>query len=279
MEFLRPTARIHKDWFDKNSTEMMQLLEDKHRAYKAHLDDPKSTAKQDDPKSTAKQDDPKSTAKQDVVRNIRSTIQLKLCQMQDSWLSNKADEIQGFADRNDTRNFYDGLKEFYAPAISGPPPVLSAGGSTLIPDKEKILERLAEHFENVLSRPSAIKDEAIDWLPQVLFHVTLDAEPVFEEIRKASHLLSCDKAPGADSIHAEVYKEGGTALTEKLHQLFQLIWKHESVPQDFKDTSIIYLYKCKENRQSCANRRGISLLSIAGKALARVLLNRLTVNL
>ena len=66
---------------------------------------------------------------------------------------------------------------------------------------------------------------------------------------------------------------------EKLHQLFQLIWRHETVPQDFKDASIVHLYKRKGNRQACDNHRGISLLSIAGKILARVLLNRLIAHL
>ena len=99
MECLGPTTRKHKDQFDENSPEIMQLLEDKCHAYRAHLDDLNSTAKKD------------------VLRKICSTIQLKLCQMQDSWLSNKADEIQGFADRNDMKNFYDGLKK-----SMGPPP-------------------------------------------------------------------------------------------------------------------------------------------------------------
>ena len=66
---------------------------------------------------------------------------------------------------------------------------------------------------------------------------------------------------------------------EKLHQLFQCIWQHETVPQDFKDTSIIHLYKCKGNHQVCDTHRGISLFSIAGKALARVLLNHLIIHL
>ena len=38
---------------------------------------------------------------------------------------------------------------------------------------------------------------------------------------------------------------------------------------------IVHIYKTQGNRQSCDNHRGISLLSIAGKILARVLLNRL----
>ena len=206
MECLGPTTRKHKEWFDENSTEILQLLEDKSCAYRAHIDDLKSTAKKD------------------VLRNINSTIQLKLYQMEDSWLSHKTDEIQGFADRNDMKNFYDCLKEVYGPTTSGSSLLLSADGSTLITDKEKILERLAEHFDNILNHLPTISDEAINWLPQVPFDEMLVAVPTFEEIWKVIHQLTSGKAPGADSIPSEVCKEGGTALTEKLQQLFQLIW-------------------------------------------------------
>lgn len=91
--------------------------------------------------------------------------------------------------------------------------------------------------------------------------------------------LSSGRAPGSDSIPAEVFKEGATALPKKLHQLFQLIWQHETVPQDFKDATVMHLYKHKGNCQARDDHRGISLLSIAGKILARVLLNRLIVHL
>jgi len=57
------------------------------------------------------------------------------------------------------------------------------------------------------------------------------------------------------------------------------MWQQETIPQEFKDASIIHLYKRKGNRQDCDNHRGISLLSIAGKILARILLNRLTMHL
>ena len=66
-------------------------------------------------------------------------------------------------------NFYNNLKEVYGPSTSGSSPLLSADGSTLITDKEKIHERLAEHFDSVLNHPSTINDEAIDQLPQVPF--------------------------------------------------------------------------------------------------------------
>ena len=114
--------------------------------------------------------------------------------MQDSWLNNKVDEMQDFADRNDMKNFYDNLKEVYGPTTSGSSPLHSADGSTLITDKEKILKRWAEHFDSVLNHPSTNSDEAIDWLPQVPFDETLDAVPTFEEIQKVIHLLTSGKA-------------------------------------------------------------------------------------
>lgn len=75
---------------------------------------------------------------------------------------------------------------------------------------------------------------------------------------------------------ADIYKRGGMALVEKLTSLYQVIWRKGEVPQDFKDASIVHIYKRKGDRASCDNHRGISLLSIAGKILARIILNRLT---
>ena len=68
-------------------------------------------------------------------------------------------------------------------------------------------------------------------------------------------------------------------MTEKLTELFQCMWRKEAILQEFKDASIIHLYKRKGNPQVCDNHRGISLLSIAGKILAKILLNRLNVHL
>nr|VZH91294.1 unnamed protein product [Spirometra erinaceieuropaei] len=62
---------------------------------------------------------------------------------------------------------------------------------------------------------------------------------------------------------------------DHLTALFQEMWRQGKVPQDFRDATIVHLYKRKGNRQVCDNHRGISLLNIAGKILPRILLNRL----
>ena len=102
--------------------------------------------------------------------------------------------------------------------------------------------------------------------------------PTREELLKAISQLSSGKVPGSDSIPAEIYKNGGPALVLRILQLFRFVWQQETLPQDLKDASNIHLYKRKGNRQDCNNHRGISLLSIAGKILARIL-NRLVKHL
>ena len=130
LDILGPSTHKHKDWFDENGKEIKSLLEEKHCLHRMYLNNPNSTLIKD------------------AYNAARRTVHQKLRQMEYNWLSNKADEIQGYADRNDMKNFYAGLKEVYGPTSSGSSPLLSADGSSLITDKDKILECWAEHFSS-----------------------------------------------------------------------------------------------------------------------------------
>ncbi|BHF81797.1 hypothetical protein SprV_0802493100 [Sparganum proliferum] len=181
---------------------------------------------------------------------------------------------QGYADRNEWKNF-SAIKAVYGPPTKSTAPLLSADGDTLLIEKTQILQRWAEHFRDVLNRPSTISDAAIDRLPQVETNMDLDLPPSLQETIRAVQQLSSGKAPRSDVIPAEVYKHGGSQLMDHLTALFQEMRRQGEVPQDFKDATIVHLYKRKGNRQVCDNHRGISLLNIAGKIFTRILLNRL----
>ena len=104
----------------------------------------------------------------------------------------------------------------------------------------------------------------------------LDTPPTIDELRKAIDSLASCKASGSDNIPPEIVKLAkDSSLLEHLHELLLQCWDEGSVPQDMRDAKIITLYKNKEERSDCNNYRGISLLSIVGKAYARVLLSRL----
>nr|VZI27128.1 unnamed protein product [Spirometra erinaceieuropaei] len=69
------------------------------------------------------------------------------------------------------------------------------------------------------------------------------------------------KSPASDANFAEVYKHDGPQIMEHPAALFQEMWLQGKVPQDFKDATIIHLYKRIGNRQLCDNHRGIFLLN------------------
>ena len=50
-------------------------------------------------------------------------------------------------------------------------------------------------------------------------------------------------------------------------------------PQSWKDANLITIYKKKGDRAECGNSRGIALLSIAGKVLTKVVLQRIMRNI
>ena len=252
----KPT-RKHQDWFDANDKEIEALLTEKNILLKEHLNDKKSKSKEDRFKEACK------------------ALKPKLEEMQNKWLAKKAEDIQLAADCNNSKQFYDGIKAIYGPQSTGSSPVYDQSGTSLLTEKKDILHRWADHSNTILNRPSAISDEAIESLPQIELNQALDQPPTVQEVEKAIKALSTGKAPGADAIPAEIFKAGGMVLVTKLTELFSSVWAAGSVPQDFKDAVIVYAYKRKGNRNSCDNYRGISLLSIAGKMLARLLLNRL----
>ena len=63
-------------------------------------------------------------------------------------------------------------------------------------------------------------------------------------------------------------------LASSLYKLSLQTRETQDLPKDLKDGMIAPVFK-KGRREGCGNYRGISLLSIAEKILARMLLNRL----
>ena len=61
---------------------------------------------------------------------------------------------------------------------------------------------------------------------------------------------------------------------QMLYSLFSKIWEKEEVPAQWKEGIIIKLPK-KGDLRDCSNYRGIMLLSTPGKALNRILLERM----
>ena len=141
--------------------------------------------------------------------------------------------------------------------------------------KEVILERWTEHFNSVLNRPSSIDEDVINRLSQIECNIPLDQFPTVMETRKSVQQLQSSKAPGADAIPAEVCKAGGYHGRVFVIVVSLYVEDGGYIPQEFKDASIIHLYR----PQVGDNHRDIFLQPITGKILAKILLNHLHVHL
>lgn len=252
-----PRKRVHQDWFDENDETIKSLLDNKQKAF------------------IEWQNDPSSTSKRDRFKHLKKQAQTSLRKMQDKWWEEKAEEVQGYADTQNSKMFYSAIKEVYGPPKPCTTPLLSADGSTLLKEKRSINARWKEHFCTLLNRPSTVDSDAIDIITQKPTVHCLDLPPTLEEVLKAIGQTSSGKAPGMDGIPAEIFKAVGPVALESFLSLLTSIWEEEVIPKEFRNATVISLFKNKGSKTDCSNYRGISLLSIAGKILARVMVNRL----
>ena len=153
-------------------------------------------------------------------------------------------------------------------------PVRSTDGD-LIKNKELILKRWAEYLQNLLNKVHTNDPGFLDDLPTLPIIPRLDDPPSFDEVEGAILRLKDNKAAGPDNIPPEVIKYGGCALHRRLHNFILDCWSAKCLPQQWKNANIILVYKQKGDRVECGSSRGISLLSVAGNVLAKIMLTRL----
>jgi hypothetical protein len=85
-------------------------------------------------------------------------------------------------------------------------------------------------------------------------------EPSAFEVEMAIEKLKSHKSPGIDQIPAELIKAGGWVIRSEIHKIIISIWNKEELPEEWKESVIVPVYK-KGNKTDCSNYRGISLLS------------------
>ena len=102
----------------------------------------------------------------------------------------------------------------------------------------------------------------------------MSAPPSLQELNNAVKHMKTAKTLGPDNIPLEIFPHAGPKLKNHLMQLLLKIWETKTVPSDFRDANIVTIFK-KGDRKNCCNYGSISLLSIASKSFARILLHRL----
>jgi hypothetical protein len=141
------------------------------------------------------------------------------------------------------------------------------------------LNRWREYFDEMLNVNTVIDEQILQQISEPLLNQNelsyQDAVPTVGEVVRAIQQIRNRRAPGKHEISAELLKAAGLPLAEWLHEIIYDVWEQEIMVKDWTEAVIIRLYKNKGDKRICDNYRGISLLVVAGKVFARILLNRI----
>jgi hypothetical protein len=72
------------------------------------------------------------------------------------------------------------------------------------------------------------------------------------EIELVIEKLKSYKSPDIDQIPAELIKTGGRTIRCEIHTLTIFIWKKEELPEEWKESIIVPIYK-KSDDKYCSN--------------------------
>jgi len=141
----------------------------------------------------------------------------------------------------------------------------------LVADSNSILARWRNRFSHLLNIHGA------NDVRQTELHTAelLVPEQSAFEVELAIEKLISPKSPGTDQIPAKLIKAGDRKIRYEIHTLIISFWNKEELPEEWKESIIVPIYK-KGDKTDCSNYRGISYLPSTYKILSSILLSRLT---
>ena len=247
-------SKRHRDWFNENDSELTRRVHNKNLAHNNYLAHPTA--------------DNRTKFKQ-----LQAELQREARHLKNSWWVAQAQEIQRCADEGRIQGFYEAIKRVNGPTTSAINPLKDSDG-TLLKDKAAILARWAQYFGTLLNNANPTDPSAIDELPQLPVANELDADITESEVAEAISSLKAGKAAGPDGLPPDLFIYGGPAIVKLLTDFCRRCWQERDVPSQWLRANIVTIYKKKGAKSDCGNYRGLSMLDVAGKVLAKVLNKR-----
>ncbi|KAK3514261.1 hypothetical protein QTP70_012099 [Hemibagrus guttatus] len=141
----------------------------------------------------------------------------------------------------------------------------------VLTSEESVQRRWKEYFEELMNEENEREKrvKGVNSVEQKVDKIRKD------EVRKALKRMKSGKAVGPDDIPVEVWKCLGEAAVEFLTSLFNRVLESERMPEEWRRSVLVPIFKNKGDVQSCSNYRGIKLMSHTMKLWERVVEARL----
>ena len=143
-----------------------------------------------------------------------------------------------------------------------------------------------QRFKNIQNGATPVADRVWGNIHQAPLAESfqLEAVPDYTEIRRAIKKMKVGKAPGADGVTVEMLKWAPENLLQSVADIVQKVWtasiqagdhaEADEWPQDWLQAIVIPLWKRKRPKSNKGNWRGVTLLSVGVKTLARIVATR-----
>jgi hypothetical protein len=139
---------------------------------------------------------------------------------------------------------------------------------------EEIMDRWREYFDKLFNgeseSPTLELDDSFDDTNRRFVRRIQEVE-----IGEALKRMKGGKSMGPDGIPIEVWRCLGDRAIVWLTKLFNLIFRSNKMPEEWRRSILVPIFKNKGDVQSCTNYRGIKLMSHTMKLWERVIEHRL----
>ena len=255
---LGTSLRKKADWFEESAGVLRPMLEKRRGAYLKWLD-------------TGNEIERKKFAE------MCSVVRRAVRDVKNSWFLRKAQEAECGKHRGrvvwscirDIQRGRTGLVPMRAVVVKD-----EEGNPCKTPEAQQ--QRWRRHFSEILNLQSEFTLDELELVRQRPVTVDLTEPPSEEELERAIGKLRSGKAGGESGILPEMVKAVcyEEAFMSSLLKLTEDMWRRGEVPSDWCDAVLIPL-PMKGDLSHCDNWRGISLLDVVGKVVARMLQERL----
>ncbi|XP_065185994.1 uncharacterized protein LOC135816821 [Sycon ciliatum] len=251
-------SRPQPDWYIDSSDTLDPLLKRRNDAYAAWI-------------AHGRQDDQFARK----FRSVRNASRSAIRRAKTQWLEEKAAEAERA--RFNGATVWKCIRDIQRATLGLAPTKVQAikdeHGCVCTTEEERAT-RWCGHFKGVLNIRSCADPRVLALLLQLESQDDFAIPPQLAEVTKAVAHLQNGKAAGSSGIIPELVKAGGDTFNCALTKLLATVWNEERVPQDWVNSVLVPLPK-KDDLSLCDNWRGIALLDVVGKVVARVVQTRL----
>ncbi|KAK3562534.1 hypothetical protein QTP86_001253 [Hemibagrus guttatus] len=144
--------------------------------------------------------------------------------------------------------------------------VIKDRAGRVLTSEESVQRKWKEYFEELMNEENE-REKRVERVNSV--------EQKVDKIRKDEVRKALKRMKSPDDIPVEVWKCLGEAAVEFLTSLFNRVLESERMPEEWKRSVLVPIFKNKGDVQSCNNCRGIKLMSHTMKLWERVVEARL----